>query len=106
MAILEMEWSPSKLFVVSLEMQMSGHLCRNSAMETSDTCGNCNGGNCDTCEEIYTVKVEKMVLAKVSGNDYDELKCIGWRNFEDKESAIEHYNFLCEKYHIKRNWPR
>ena len=31
----------------------SGHLYRHSGMETDSDCGNCNGGRCESCVEIW-----------------------------------------------------
>ena len=53
-------------FIVWPQMEYSGHLYRNSIHETSDSCGNCDGGRCGDdvrdsiqCREIRWVELEQ-----------------------------------------------
>ena len=36
-------------------MSLSGHMYRNSAYETDNSCGNCDGARCDGCHKIYSL---------------------------------------------------
>lgn len=86
---------------VKMESYLSGHLYAHSSMETSDSCGNCDGGRCDSCEKTFTVTVSILLPAKLTGNLYDEFKPISWTRFYDQDEAkayyqkqVEHYNSL------------
>ena len=37
---------------------LSGHIYRNSPFETADSCGNCDGANCDICKKIPNDSIE------------------------------------------------
>lgn len=85
-------------FIVSMSMYLDGHLHAHSAMETDDTCGNCDGGNCETCEPVYQVEVSMVVPAEVTGKYWDEEMTVSWRRFENEKTALEHFETLCEVY--------
>ena len=38
-----------------MEKIMSNHVFRNSNHETADTCGNCDGGACESCKVLWLV---------------------------------------------------
>ena len=47
---------------LSVVYSLSGHIYRDSVYETSDSCGNCDGGNCDCCTPRWLLyKDEKLV---------------------------------------------
>lgn len=54
----------------------SRHLYRGSAFETSDSCGNCDGANCDDCVLLYRVEL-------VAELEPDEYTSIDWRTTKD-----------------------
>ena len=83
----------------SKEMRMSktGHLWYGSAMETDDSCGNCDGANCDSCRDLFTV----LELSEPTphydpewGYDYDETFTLSRRWFFNREEAKQYYDNL------------
>lgn len=42
-----------------ITLLLTGHSNRGSAYDTCDSCGTCNGANCDYCRSEYTVEVPK-----------------------------------------------
>jgi len=70
--------------------ELTGHIYRNSTIETCDDCGNCNGGNCDHCKEVYYVDGEQfndLELAQKKANElYKEMEIlIGRENYMSKD---------------------
>lgn len=51
-----------------VEFCLSGHRHRNSTYETCNTCGNCDGWNCDSCSKMWSIynddKLQKVVYNK------------------------------------------
>lgn len=46
---------PQYEFYAQIESFMTQHIYRGSAMETADSCGNCDGGRCEDCVELWAV---------------------------------------------------
>ena len=68
----------------ALEKSLSGHLYHGSAMETSSSCGNCDGANCDTCAPVWTV-----FRVRVPDRPFTS-----WTRFDDKAEAEAYYNSI------------
>jgi len=68
-----------------ISMRLSGH-CNAGSVHYSDwDCGNCDGGRCETCTEIYTVTIyEKPVMCD---EGYMVTKIREYRNFTDLDAA-------------------
>lgn len=79
-----------------LESYLSGHLCRGSAIETCDTCGNCDGGRCSTCTEVFqVVRCGVPVLRENEFGLCEQFEnVIERRRFTDKDEALSYYNSL------------
>ena len=90
---------------LSMTMSMSGHLFNGSAMETDDTCGNCDGGKCDLCHPIYAVNLEILRPTEITGEYFDELKPIECRTFENEADALDHYEWLALTWITKKEEP-
>lgn len=75
---------------------LSGHLWRGSAMETDNSCGNCDGANCDSCRRMYVVTTY--------GEPRDVMTEWGWTEradstldrkvFTDREEAEAYYESI------------
>lgn len=79
-----------------IESHMSGHLCRGSAIETDSSCGNCDGGRCESCTEIFeVVHCGEPILKE---NEFGWLErfenVLEKRRFTNKEEALAYYNSL------------
>lgn len=71
-----------------LESFMTRHLYRGSAMETDDSCGNCDGGRCEDCVEMWAVKECHLE----QGEDYDTEKLDKvwlFRTFEEAKAKFD-----------------
>ena len=75
----------------SITSYMSGHSNRGSAFYSDHECGNCDGGRCDSCEEIYVVI--SYGPPKYNGM-YEETTLLFWKRFVDINEAFEFYNSL------------
>lgn len=79
----------------TLEQYLSGHLCRGSAIETDTSCGNCDGGRCDSCEVVTKVTLYSEPAEWDQGWGFHmSCKPIKYRIFDDIEEAIDYYNSL------------
>jgi len=75
-----------------IEHYLSGHIYSHSAMETADSCGNCDGANCEDCEDIWEVFV--MSLPEEHNKElYEKIRrpVTSYRRFTNKEEAIEYF---------------
>lgn len=45
---------------------MTGHMHRGSAYESDDSCGNCDGANCDSCKVVFVVGSEWFPTAELA----------------------------------------
>ena len=80
-----------------IKMSKTGHLWRGSAMETYDSCGNCDGGRCDSCRDLYEVykwSEPKKHIDPEYGHDYNYHDKLDYRAFFNKEEAIKFYDSL------------
>jgi len=80
-----------------MTVRKSGHLRRGSAMETDDSCGNCDGGRCDSCTDIYEVfgfSELKPHIDPEYGCDYYYQDTLVRRIFDNEEEAKEFYDGL------------
>ena len=77
-----------------LEKVMSGHLYYGSGIETYDTCGNCDGGRCHRCQEIYILteyNAPEERIDKQYGYSYQVQTVKKWSIFdreEEKKQAL------------------
>lgn len=70
--ILDKVLDPQYWCLMGERVRYTGHLYRNSPYESDDSCGNCDGARCDTCQKIIIPadidcsiqcdKLEKMLL--------------------------------------------
>lgn len=50
------QWGCEEKYIAkSIESHRTGHVNYGSMFETDSTCGNCDGGRCNSCTEIFTV---------------------------------------------------
>ena len=76
----------------TIELELSGHLYRGSAFETSDNCGNCDGANCHRCCNIWTViKYSDPIM---TDDGYYELKVVKRKIFYNEDEAMSFYKKL------------
>lgn len=80
----------------SIESHLSGHLYRGSAIETDCSCGNCDGGRCESCIEIFEVAHCGVPIIKENEYGWDEQfeNVLERRRFVDEEKALDYYNNL------------
>jgi len=80
----------------SLESHLSGHLHRGSAMEIDNDCGNCDGGRCESCREMFEVTHCGKPIDKVNEFGWTESfeNVLAHRWFADREEALAYYNNL------------
>lgn len=83
---------------IVIETYFSGHLYAHSAMETSDSCGNCDGSRCDTCKKMFSVTASILVPAEKTGNYHDEFRPIAWGRFYNQADAKDHFDKMLELY--------
>lgn len=50
--ILDQVLDPQYWCLMGERVRYTGHLYRNSPYESDDSCGNCDGARCDTCQKI------------------------------------------------------
>lgn len=50
--ILDQVLDPQYWSLTNQRIKYTGHLYRNSPYESDDSCGNCDGARCDTCQKI------------------------------------------------------
>jgi len=50
---------------VDTDTCLTGHMHRNSPYEMADSCGTCNGANCDYCKKIVTTEVHFSVSVNI-----------------------------------------
>ncbi len=74
-----------------LEQYLSGHLYRRSEYESDNSCGNCDGARCDSCELITVVTLYSEPQESVQGK-ICKLKI--WKRFTNEKEALEYYNSL------------
>ncbi len=74
----------------------TGHLCLGSAIETDDSCGNCDGGRCDSCREIFEVYECGEPIDKVNEFGWSERyeNVLSRRMFDDQQEALAYYESL------------
>lgn len=74
----------------------SGHLCLGSAMETDDSCGNCDGAKCDRRSERYQVTLYGMPKEIPTDFGWSEWMqpILETKTFSDKTQAIRYYESL------------
>ena len=79
-----------------LRSYLSGHLYRGSAMETDSSCGNCDGGNCDSCREMFEVFECGEPIFKETEYGWKEQyeNVLEHRIFSDKQEALEYYESI------------
>lgn len=79
-------------------MSLSGHLWRGSSMETDDSCGNCDGGRCNSCREIYEVflwgELKHHIDPETGWHLWDYHDMLDHAVFYDREEALEYYKSL------------
>lgn len=74
-----------KYVQAEISMRLSGHCNAGSPYYSDWDCGNCDGGRCDTCTEIYTVTIyEKPVMCD---EGYRVTKIHEYRDFTDLDTA-------------------
>lgn len=73
-----------------MESFMTHHIYRGSAMETDDSCGNCDGGSCEGCVELWAVS--QCHLER--GEDYDTEKVDKIWIFDNVEEAQAKFDEL------------
>ena len=81
------EWKGELWSKKWLEEELTGHLYRNSPIETSSDCGNCDGANCDICERIWIVG-EASIPSDLTKSRPD----FSWVKFTDKKAAEEYFD--------------
>lgn len=57
-----------------VESYMSGHLWLGSAMETYDSCGNCDGGHCNSCLDVFEVTIYEPPEEVLNEYGWSELR--------------------------------
>ena len=83
-----------------LSMCLSGHCYRGSSSETDSDCGNCDGGRCDSCHEVYTVtsygppEYRKTDCENGVSVPYDVYTPCRWHRFDSYEKAKAFYDSL------------
>lgn len=79
-----------------ISMSLSGHLCRGSVMETDNSCGNCDGGRCDSCREVYTVSMYDPPHEVITDYGWSELHdtLVSQKRFFDRSEAEAYYDSL------------
>ena len=75
-----------------LSSRLTGHLYSGSPFETDDSCGNCDGGHCYSCCEVYIVSEYDVPRIDDEGIKHDVL--IRYRSFNNKQEALDYYNSL------------
>lgn len=98
---------------------LSGHMHRHSPIETDDSCGNCDGANCDDCHKVVVPEHFELCIdpddlygilkEKIPNNDEackelaygdkwfaEGYRCIYPIEAELKEYYPEFYKELCE----------
>lgn len=82
----------------TITMRKSGHLWRGSAMETDDSCGNCDGARCDSCRDVFEVfkfSEPKPHIHPIYGwHDYNYQVNLEHRQFFREEEARAFYDTL------------
>ena len=74
---------------------LSGHMYRNSPNESSDSCGNCDGANCDTCRRYYKVYDELSQNTLYYGDSEDCANSVANRFTPDYTNCL---TAICEYY--------
>lgn len=67
-----------------ISTSLTGHIYFNSPYESSDSCGTCGGGRCDSCHEVYDVI------------EFDDLELIpnGFKRFRTQKEAKDYIEEL------------
>lgn len=68
-----------------ISMHLSGHCNAGSPYYSDWDCGNCDGGRCETCREIYTVTIYEEPVMCDEG--YRVTKIRKYWNFIDLDAA-------------------
>ena len=74
-----------KYVQAEISMRLSGHCNAGSVYYSDWDCGNCDGGRCDTCTEIYTVTIYRRPVLCDEG--YRVTKICKYRNCTDLDAA-------------------
>lgn len=81
-----------------ITMRKSGHLWFKSAMETDDSCGNCDGAHCDLCRDIFEVykfsEPKPHIHPKYGWHDYNYQDTLVYRIFSNEEEAKDFYETI------------
>ena len=87
------EWNGELWTRKHVEYYYSNHIYAHSAFETANSCGNCDGGECDGCTEVWEVNVMRL-----PENDDEKRLCdlirrpiCNWERFYNKEEAMEYF---------------
>lgn len=82
----------------NITMRKSGHLWSGSAMETDDSCGNCDGANCDSCQDVYEVfkwsEPKPHIDPTFGWHDYNYQEKLDHYYTTSKQDAVDYYDKL------------
>lgn len=57
---------------ITITTKYTGHMYNNSEIETSSSCANCDGANCETCQQVHVVSNLDVTICKF--NDLQNAK--------------------------------
>lgn len=81
-----------------MTMRLSGHLWSGSAMETDDSCGNCDGARCDSCRKVWDVhkwgKPKPYIDPETGWHLWNYQDKLEHRSFFNREEAEAYYDSL------------
>lgn len=91
------DWGFNEKYIAkSIESRKTGHIYSGSAFETADSCGNCDGGRCNFCREVFTVTEfgEPIFVPNAFGFDEQRENILAWKSFTDRQEALDYYESL------------
>ena len=73
---------------LTIQKELTGHCWRGSSAETSNSCGNCDGANCDDCFKTFNVYDKETCKKVYSTEEYESAKTLVDEN-DDKIIYLE-----------------
>ena len=70
-------------------VELTGHMYKLSPYETSSSCGNCDGANCDHCKKVYMVYDYVTDNTYYRGYDHEEAERVFHKYRKDYREIIE-----------------